>query len=287
MNNVLNYILIQLSFTFEFAGFVIDNKSCGSSFIKGGIAREYAMLHFGVIENLTIRDMDLWLDPEDNDSLLCYLCTNNYADYDCNWHSIETLLENTDVDINQCLLGKDGLYIHKDAIKAFKGKRIKVTEKRKIDKASLRAHLFALRYGFETEAYLPDESFYYHEVTALKAAQLGLLWEWKDYLWERGVDDYYLQDIVFDMVIGRHKVQEQGLLEHYMWDEEILPHLEVEEYPSLSFMKEWVDDSTCWWDTGQILYLFNFTKGEYLTLFGEANKLTCLLTGETLPLKEC
>lgn len=286
MNNAVNYILIPLSFSFKFAGFVIDNESCGQSLIKGGIAREYAMLHFNLIKEVKIRDLDIWLNPEDNISTLFKCWKEGYADSDSNWHTIASLLNDVDVDINRCLLGREGLYIHKDAIEAFKNKKIKVTEKRKKEKASLRAHLFALRYGFETEAYLPDVDFYYHKVTAYKAAQLGLLWEWKNYLWERGIGDD-VENIVFDDIVGCNNVQGKGNLEYYIWEEEILPYLEIEEYPSLSFMKEWVDDYTCWWDTGQFLYLFNFTKGEYLTLFGEENQITCLLTGETLPLKEC
>ena len=66
MNNAVNYILIPLSFSFKFAGFVIDNESCGQSLIKGGIAREYAMLHFNLIKEVKIRDLDIWLNPEDN-----------------------------------------------------------------------------------------------------------------------------------------------------------------------------------------------------------------------------
>ncbi len=290
MNN-LTYTLIKLSFEFLFKGVVVNNASCGSSFIKGGIAREWAMYHFGLLhkEDIIYRDCDLLLDEDDYTSSCAQLVHRNLADYDTFFREgveetlIANLLSDVDVSINSVLLGKEGLYVANSAIEDLLNRRVTVIDKRKEAKCSIRAHFFALRYNLRCDEVLPLEHHYY-ETTAFKGFQLGILQEWDEWLEDRGVCIDRLREKAVEHLINPERLLEKRELKYEMWDW-ILSFMEVEDYPRLGLMTEWCKDALLYEESERIV-VFHYPSGEMMEILDGSSSIYNILSGETVTLRE-
>lgn len=166
-----------------------------TSFFNGGVAREVAFHYLENNEMPTLvqaRDLDILvggMTPQ-----LDELLDSSFVDYR---EAYEFIDENTplnanciaeqamqmlqvDVNINECLLGSSRLWISSNLIEGWLNKKVSLTWDSN-GKEAIRAHFFAFRYGFTTEASLPKVDSYYLVVEA-KAEQLGLLSDWRTYL---------------------------------------------------------------------------------------------------------
>lgn len=192
----LNYFLMPISFSFKYNGLIINNESCGTSFIKGGVAREWAMKALGQPIEIKVRDLDLWIERDDTTSTLSHLYHQGEDGRQFSKHkdNITHLLNNRDVNINRVLLGKKGVYIDIDAYIGIKRKLIWRDCHKKAGKRAIRAHFFAMRYGYKViDGSFIDPSHSYIFDAFKKALQLNLLDKWKDYLINRClVKDFYL-----------------------------------------------------------------------------------------------
>lgn len=245
--------LLKIKWSFKFDGKVFNNESCGTSFIKGGAAREILMQTLGENIDLKVRDLDLYIDEEDRDSDISWIQhlhdgRSFYRD------SIEYLLQDVDVNINKVLLAREGIYYHIDAYIGIKKKVIWRDSKSKAGKRAIRAHFFALRYGYT----VADQSFIdpYHnylDTSFYKASQLGLYEEWKAYLIK--VCNIEEDSLPKKIHMLYHYIEHWNLcywndsfiihsfheLTHSYWDEATLDTLNT---PSLQMGNDWVKEGS-------------------------------------------
>ena len=189
----LNYLLIPISFKFNYKGTVIDNSSCGTSYIKGGVAREWAMKALGQDIKIKVRDLDLWINNSDDSSELKHLYLQGEDARIFYNDSIESLMESRDVNINKVLLGREGVYIHIDAYIGIRKKVIWRDCQLKAVKRAIRAHFFALRYGYKViDGSFIDPYHDYMDCVFRKSMELNLLDKWRNYLMDQLIPSHFI-----------------------------------------------------------------------------------------------
>lgn len=185
--------LLPLKITFKGRSF--DNTILGETcFFKGGVARDAAIAALEGKRKIEIfpRDLDLLVGrpSEELEELLVWSRADTRDLWDWVPEGLAPSQErlgaallgsvSSDINLNECLLGKDYIWVSSNFLDGWKRKVITPSWDSR-GKELIRAHFFAFRYGYTAKCSLPQNNAYY-SVVERKAEELNLSADWAAYL---------------------------------------------------------------------------------------------------------
>lgn len=247
-------LFFRKKFTINYSNRSFSNEDLGESYIKGGVARQaaYNLLRGCPDKVILPRDLDFWTAWPLNKLVQTFIDEGE----DCRDHwgaTPQQILEEkkVDVNLNLCILDAEGLWVHEDALEGFLKKEVWRVNDYKASKRAIRAHFFALRYGFEVKgSVLPQKHSYYRETWA-KALALGVAKPWASLLERESVT---WQPHVFSCTEGyRKELSREG--------KDLLEEMLLEEGHFFRYAEDW-EAWDCWDEDGRVVGLLNKYTGE-------------------------